>query len=168
MKPSWLFLPFFLILLSFSLASDFSGRVVAILNGNSIEVLHNRTIERIRPAGIDCPEKKQAFGTRAKQAIATLSFRQQVTVCSAGKDRYKRSVGTVELIDGTNLDHELVCQGWCWWYWKYAPEEIFLAILKQGPETPRKAYGLIRRRSRSGDGGSAQLISPYVRGQYTK
>jgi len=25
------------------------------------------------------------------------------------------------LPDGTNVNHELVKDGWCWWYRKYAP-----------------------------------------------
>lgn len=109
-----LFLP------SLSVASDLSGRVVAILDGETIEVLHDRTTERIRLAGIDCPEKKQPFGQRAKQATSALSFAPHVTVRSAAKESLWAHSGTVELTDGTNLNHELVRQGWCWWYWKYA------------------------------------------------
>lgn len=116
MTRSWrLFLSLLLLFLpSFSLAADFSGRVVAVLDGDTIEVLHHRTTERIRLAGIDCPEKKQAFGQRAKQATSALSFGQHVTVLSAGKDRYGRTLGTVGLMDGTNLNYALVQQGWCW------------------------------------------------------
>src|SRR5688572_9540416 len=88
---SLIFLP------SFGEATAFSGRVVAILDGDTIEVLHTGKAERIRLAGIDCPEKKQAFGTRAKQATSALSFGQSVTVHSAGKDRFGRTLATVEL-----------------------------------------------------------------------
>jgi endonuclease YncB( thermonuclease family) len=123
---------------SVSLASDFSGRVVVILDGDTIEVLHHRTTERVRLVGIDCPEKKQPFGQRAKQATSTLSFGQHVTVHRAGKDRYGRTLGTVELTDGTNVNYELVRQGWCWWYWKYAPDEIFLAILEMQAREAKK------------------------------
>ena len=44
------------------LASDlstgigFTGQVVRILDGDTIEVLHNQHPERIRLNGIDCPE----------------------------------------------------------------------------------------------------------------
>jgi len=37
--------------------ADFSGRVVGVLDGDTIEVLHNHHPERIRLSGIDCPEK---------------------------------------------------------------------------------------------------------------
>jgi endonuclease YncB( thermonuclease family) len=43
------------------LAADFTGPVVSILDGDTIEVLHNQRPERIRLGGIDCPEKGQAW-----------------------------------------------------------------------------------------------------------
>ena len=43
------------------LASDFSDPVVSVLDGDTIEVLHNRHPERIRLSGIDCSEKSQAW-----------------------------------------------------------------------------------------------------------
>ena len=38
-------------------AADFSGHVVSILDGDTLEVLHNQHPERIRLSGIDSPEK---------------------------------------------------------------------------------------------------------------
>jgi len=35
--------------------SDFTGRVIAVKDGDTIEVLHNKIPERIRLTGIDCP-----------------------------------------------------------------------------------------------------------------
>ena len=42
--------------------ADFTGPVVSVLDGDTIEVLHNTSPERIRLSGIDCPEKGQVFG----------------------------------------------------------------------------------------------------------
>ena len=36
-------------------SADFSGPVVAVLDGDTIEVLHNNRAERIRLSGIDRP-----------------------------------------------------------------------------------------------------------------
>ena len=47
-------------------AADFTAPVVSVLDGDTLEVLHNNHAERIRLSGIDCPEKGQAFGQRAK------------------------------------------------------------------------------------------------------
>jgi endonuclease YncB( thermonuclease family) len=56
-------LGFFISSFSVVLASDFSGSVASVLDGDTIEVLHNRHPERIRLNGIDCPEKGQPTAT---------------------------------------------------------------------------------------------------------
>ena len=43
--------------------ANFSALVVSVLDGDTIEVLHNTHPERVRLSGINCPEKGQAFGT---------------------------------------------------------------------------------------------------------
>ena len=58
--------------------ADFTGPVVSILNDDTFEVLHNNHAERIRLSGIDCPEKGQAYGKRAKQAASELVFGKEV------------------------------------------------------------------------------------------
>ena len=107
-----------------------------------------------RLTGIGCPEKKQSFGQRAKQATSTLSFDQYATVHVWGKDWYGRVLGEVELRDGTNLNYELVRQGWCWRYWKYASDEILLAMLEAGAREAKMACGSILSRCRRGSGAS--------------
>ena len=77
-----------LLLLGSSLAAaDFSGQVVSILDGDTIEVLHNNRAERIRLNGIDCPEKGRAYGHKAKQAGSELVFGKQVALQTYGLDR---------------------------------------------------------------------------------
>jgi endonuclease YncB( thermonuclease family) len=38
-------------------AADFLGPVIGVLDGDTIEVLHNQRPERVCLNGIDCPEK---------------------------------------------------------------------------------------------------------------
>ena len=92
---------------------QFSGKVVSVLDGDTIEVLHNQRAERIRLNGIDCPEKGQAYGKRAKQATSALVYGKEVTLQTHGKDKYRRTIADVLLPDGTNVNHELVKEGWC-------------------------------------------------------
>ena len=63
-----------------SLAADFTGRVVGISDGDTISALHDGRAEKIRLNGIDCPEKRQAFGQRAKEFTSKLVFGRDVTV----------------------------------------------------------------------------------------
>ena len=56
-----------------------TGRVVGISDGDTITVLDDaQTQHKIRFAGIDAPEKGQAFGERSKQSLSTRRFTEQV------------------------------------------------------------------------------------------
>jgi endonuclease YncB( thermonuclease family) len=46
---------------------------------------------------------------------------KEVTLQIHGFDKYGRTLTDVLLPDGTNVNHTLVKEGWCWWYRKYAP-----------------------------------------------
>jgi len=112
-------------------ALDFTAPVVSVLDGDTIEVLHNQHPERIRLNGIDCPEKGQAFGNNAKHAASELVFGKDVTLQTHGLDKYHRTIADVLLSDGTNVNHTLVKDGWCWWYRKYAPGDTVLEGLQK-------------------------------------
>jgi micrococcal nuclease len=62
------------------------------------EVLHNRHPDRIRLSGIDCPEKGQVHGTRAKQVASEFAFGKEITVQTHGHDKYKRTMAQVPLL----------------------------------------------------------------------
>ena len=111
-------------------AAELDGPVVRILDGDALEVLHHQRPERIRLSGIDCPEKGQAYGKRAKHAASDLTFGREVTLQTFGKDKYGRTLGDVILPDGTNVNQELVRHGWCWLYRKYAPGDTELERLE--------------------------------------
>ena len=119
-------------------AQDFSGSVVGVLDGDTFDVLHNGKAERIRLSRIDCPEKGQAYGKRAKQAASALTFGKEVTIQTHGKDYRKRTLGDVILPDGTNVNQELVKHGWCWWYRKYAPGDTVLEWLENEAREAKK------------------------------
>jgi endonuclease YncB( thermonuclease family) len=56
---------FMLWLAASAMAGEFTGQVVSVLDGDTIEVLHKKRPERIRLGGIDCPEKRP-FGKRPR------------------------------------------------------------------------------------------------------
>ena len=114
--------------------------VVSVLDGDTFEVLHNTRAERIRLNGIDCPEKGQAYGKRAKQAASELVFRKEVTLRTHGKDKYGRTIADVLLPDGTNVNHTLVKDGWCWWYRKHGPGDTVLEGLEKDAREAKKGH----------------------------
>ena len=113
-------------------AAEFSGPVVSVLDGDTIEVLHHQRAERIRLSGIDCPEKGQAYGQKAKDAVADLAFRKEVTLQTHGLDKYGRTLADVLLPDGTNVNHALVKDGWCW---SICPEADNLSPMEDSTKT---------------------------------
>jgi endonuclease YncB( thermonuclease family) len=115
--------------------------VASVIDGNTLEVLHNRHPEYIRLSGIDCPEKGQAYGQGAKRAISELVYGKEVTVQTDGNDKYKRTLAYVLLPEGRNLNQELVRQGWCWWYRKYVPGDTKLEGLEQEARDANPGFG---------------------------
>lgn len=115
----------------------FTAKVVAVLDGDTIEVLHHGKAERIRLNGVDCPEKKQPFGQKAKQLTSSLAFGKTVVVVPTQKDRYKRTVGDVFLPNGINLSYELVRAGLAWRYRKYS-DDVVLGVLELEAQLARR------------------------------
>jgi len=60
---------FVLLLFPYSSFAEFTGLVVSVLDGDTLEVLHNQYHERIRMSGIDCPEKGPAYGQRTHSSL---------------------------------------------------------------------------------------------------
>ena len=59
------------------------------------------------------------------------AFGKEVMLQTFGKDKYGRTLADVLLSDGTNVNHTLVKDGWCWWYRKYAPGDTVLEGLEK-------------------------------------
>src|SRR5574341_193527 len=99
---------------------EFKGQVVGVSDGDTITVRSGLQTIKVRLWGIDCPEKRQAFGARAKQFTSEQVFGETVTIVPVDVDRrYGRLVGEVVLADGQSLNRELVAVGLAWWYRKY-------------------------------------------------
>jgi hypothetical protein len=92
-------------------ADQFTGKVVGINDGDPLSVLHEGKDVKARLHGVDTPESKQAFGTRAKQFTSEPAFNQPITVIVKATDQYGRLVGEVLLPDGGSLNQELVKAG---------------------------------------------------------
>lgn len=112
-------------------ASDRGCRVRGQGSGDTIEVMHENHPERVRLNGIDCPEKAQAFGTKAKEFTSNLCFGKTVQVEEHGHDRYGRTIGEIRTGDNKDVNHELVAAGMAWWYRKYAPKDSVLQELEE-------------------------------------
>ena len=118
----------------------FSARVIGVSDGDTITVLHQGRPEKIRLWGIDCPERGQAFGSRAKDFSSKLAYGKEVRLRPRDRDKYGRTVAEVELPDGRLLNQELVKAGLAWWFRRYAEEDRTLQSLESRAQ--REKLGL--------------------------
>lgn len=109
-------------------SSSFTGKVVKITDGDTIQVMHNSVAEKIRLDGIDCPESSQAYGNKAKEFTKDFVASRVVTVEVKTKDKYGRTVGEVFRSDGMSLNQELVRAGYAWHYKKYSNDPILAEL----------------------------------------
>ena len=114
---------FFIFFLWPSFVFAWSGKVVSVTDGDTIKVIHASKPVIILLYGIDTPEKKQAFGQKAKQFTADMVAGRVVEVEEVTVDRYGRTVGIVR--KGTEcLNEELVTAGFAWVYTRYCDKSI--------------------------------------------
>ena len=70
---------------------------------------------KVRLIGIDAPERCQAWGLQARDALASRILRRQVDVRTRAKDDYGRTLGTLRL-QGEDIEAWMVSQGYAWSY----------------------------------------------------
>ncbi|MFA6900429.1 MAG: thermonuclease family protein [Desulfurivibrionaceae bacterium] len=118
MKNSFFVLLLTFLVLASASAHAWTGHVVAVTDGDTIKVLQDGRETKIRLYGVDTPEKKQAFGQKAKVFTASLVAGKMVDVEPVDQDRYGRTVGLVT-VAGRSLNEELVKNGFAWVYRQY-------------------------------------------------
>jgi endonuclease YncB( thermonuclease family) len=114
-------------------AATLTGRVVGVINGDTITVLDASKAHKIRLAGIDAPELKQAYGTRSKENLSNLIYRKLVTVKWEKQDRNGQIIGTVRFtpevcltpacLNQADAGYEQIAAGLAWHYKEHAKEQ---------------------------------------------
>jgi len=112
-----------LLVSSLAHAGPYEGRVVGVSDGDSITVLDSaKRQHKVRLAGIDAPELKQAFGQASKRSLSALVFGKTVVVETEKRDRYDRQIGKV-LVEGRDANLAQIEAGFAWHYKQYAAEQ---------------------------------------------
>lgn len=95
-------------------ARTYSGKVIAVLDGDTILLLRGRSRPfKVRLANMDAPEKFQEYGMASKQSLAELVLRKQVQVNTLAVDSYGRVVAMIS-VDGRDINQEQVWRGMAW------------------------------------------------------
>jgi micrococcal nuclease len=82
LKKAYL-LCFVILLPTYLYAALFETKVVGISDGGTIKVLKDGKQVKIRLAAIDCPEKRQPYGQKAKQFTADMVAGKVVSLGSS-------------------------------------------------------------------------------------
>ena len=117
-------------------AEEYNAKVIVVIDGDTLVVLHNGAKVKIRLANIDAPEKDQPFGMDARQAMFGLVFKKQVHIDSKTVDKYGRTVALVS-VDGRNVNEEMVKRGMAWEYSYYKPGRVYMALQSEAQQARR-------------------------------
>ena len=126
-----------LIILSFLLisstvqATEYKGKVIAVLDGDTVKIRISKTEKiKVRLAQIDAPEKAQAFGMRSKKALSKLISGEVVRVVEEDVDRYGRIVGRI-YHGKRDINAVMVKKGMAWVYRKYSKDQSLIRMERQ-------------------------------------
>ncbi|SEE50024.1 Endonuclease YncB, thermonuclease family [Tenacibaculum sp. MAR_2010_89] len=123
LKTIFLFLLFFIV--KQKVPKEFYAKVIGVKDGDTIEVLYKKKPLIIRLAHIDCPEKKQAFGNKAKQFVATKIFGKNVRIINKGKWHWNRLIAEVYYNKVENINETLVENGLAMHFKKYSKSKRY-------------------------------------------
>ncbi|EHO3084723.1 thermonuclease family protein [Salmonella enterica] len=118
-------------------AAQIQGKVIRVLDGDTIEVLQEQQPVRVRLLNLDAPEKKQPFGRWSTNQLKTLLAGQSVTVSYTQTDRYGRVLGRVVTENGTEANREQVLKGAAWVYDRYNTDNSLPALQREAQTQKR-------------------------------
>lgn len=164
-----LLLTAFLLLLSVTTAyaTEYTGRVVGISDGDTLTLLTPEKQQvKVRLGEIDTPESRQPYGTRARQALSDLAYGKEARVVVQDTDRYGRTVGRM-YVGSTDVNAEMVRQGAAWVYRQYAKDPGLYRLEEEAKTAKRGLWALPEAERmppwewrRGGVGGTATRTAP--------
>ena len=146
MKRS-IFFFFFFIFVFFNIAiaaDEITGQVVKVEDGDVIVVLTDSNEKIIvRLAGIDSPEKGQAFGDRARESTSGMVLWENVSVIPTAIE--KDLVLGLVYINNKSLNEHLVKKGFAWVYKEICTMDVCDKWVKYEQEARSSKIGLWRK-----------------------
>lgn len=117
------------------------GRVIKVIDGDSLVVRLNNTTREIRLWGIDSPEYRQRYGVQSGKQLRKLVSGKTVTVKQKDVDSYNRIVALVYL--GTTLiNEEMIQLGNSWVYTRYCDDVLCDKWQKLQQQARKERLGL--------------------------
>lgn len=104
-------------------AEELTGRIVQIVDGDTVVMQTGQQRHTLNLAGLDAPERLQAFGQQSRSGLAQLLFNQQARAECRPRDKHGHRACTLRVQPpdcaqcGMTLDvgHAQVAAGMAWW-----------------------------------------------------
>ena len=95
-----------------------TAKVVGVKDGDTVVVIDSLNNQiALRLAEVDCPEKNQPFGTKAKQFTSDQVYLKTIKYVVTDTDRYDRSIAMIYYDeDNKYLSAEIIKAGMGWHY----------------------------------------------------
>ncbi len=98
------------------------GKVVKVVDSDTVILLKNKQQYTIRLSGIDAPERNQPFGTVSKRYLAHKIAGKTVCVDGEKRDKYNRLIGKLHL-NNKDINLQLIKAGFAWHYKHFSTEQ---------------------------------------------
>ena len=130
---------FFFIIFCVNIYSQtFTGKVIGIKDGDTVVVLDSLNYQTtLRLAEVDCPEKSQAFGTKAKQFTSDEIYLKQIKYIVTDIDRYGRSIAKIYYDNNKYLSEEIIRNGFGWQYKRYSTSKLLAKLEAEARKNKR-------------------------------
>ncbi len=103
-------------------AIEYEAKIIRVVDGDTVVVLHNTVKKKVRLRHIDAPEKSQHYGQSAKDFLSSELEGKSVIVNTDYKDRYGRDIGDIFIYDSgmaIYINAKLIKTGNAWVYKSY-------------------------------------------------
>ena len=112
------------------------GKVVKVVDGDTLHIYSNKGTYKIRLSGIDAPERGQAYGKRAKEHLEFLVAGKQVIAIVESKDRYGRYVASLK-VQSKDVCAEMLTAGYAWHYKQYDNNKYYDELQREAKKAKR-------------------------------
>jgi micrococcal nuclease len=115
---------------------EFTARIIAVLDGDTVLVRREGGLVKIRLAEIDAPEKAQSFGETSRRSLSDMVRGKQVGIVSQAMDQYGRMVAHLT-INGLDVNAEQIRRGMAWEYSSHHSNKALVALQSEAKQAPR-------------------------------
>ena len=136
---------------AYSETSEFNGIVSKVSDGDTIHVLHENQIIKIRLSHIDAPERKQAYGMKSQKFLEDMVLNKSITAACKMKngkwDRgfYGRPICNIFLYEAnspTYINAKMIKSGNAWVYKRERNNGYLINLEKDAKENRRGLWNI--------------------------